>query len=69
MVSRQKAVYIKVDNMQDISRVVREIKKKQDAVRALFRKIEELSVQEQRGLDKWHTSLEELNIKLESVSC
>lgn len=64
----KREIFIKLDNVNEIVEVLESIKEKEDSLRKLFMRYNELNSYEGRKFENWNNYLEGLSQKLEHIS-
>ncbi len=64
---QNKPVFVKIDEYNEISKTVKNIKGKIEQAKTILKRISELKIEEYNQLSKWGSSLGEVEKKIDAV--
>lgn len=68
MVDRKREIYVKLENLSEIVRLMSEIKTKEEKLKLQFQEYDKLSSFENKVIDNWNNELEKLMQNLDHLT-
>ncbi|MFW5704817.1 MAG: hypothetical protein ACOCXG_03145 [Nanoarchaeota archaeon] len=65
---RKREIYIRLENIKDIVKLLHEIHDEQDKINTLMKKYSDICDEETKALENWRNFIEDIDIKIDRVS-